>query len=248
MKIDYPNESEIQQTINIICDKGIKKHETAFSFIKNMTTALGFKTIFYGMYDVIFIAFSVTAAVYGAVFYPLINIPNNEEKIIFSTLLTAPLLFALLFILSFLKEKSSDTFNVKMACKYTVYHLLSYRMFVFSLLSVITNTFYLALVAVKFKINVVTVLSVSLSELFVFSAILTVLLTKLTPMKSILTLTSIWCAVNVLFYVISKTYFTEFIKAVPIIVWALILSVSAVIYLKKLPQIIVKGRNIYAYS
>ena len=57
MNIDYPGELQIKQSICEICDKGIKKPDTCFSFIKNMTKNFGFEKIFHGVYCVIFICF-----------------------------------------------------------------------------------------------------------------------------------------------------------------------------------------------
>lgn len=248
MNIDYPGELQIKQSICEICDKGIKKPDTCFSFIKNMTKNFGFEKIFHGVYCVIFICFLVMAVIYSILSYLMGSMPNADNIVYLSAFLTSPLLFSILFFLSYVKEKSSDIFLIKMTCKYTFFHLMAYRMFIFSLLSVITNSFYIIFLAVKLNISVISVLSISMSALFVYSACLVIFLIRFSSIKAPILLSVLWCLIHLLFFVFQTGYFITILKAVPVIVWGIIAVVSTIIYLKKLPQIALKGRNIYAYN
>lgn len=248
MNIDFPDGQQIQRSVDVICDKGIQKPETCFSFIKNMTKNLGIEKILHGMYSVFFICFLIMAVIYSVLSYQIRNIPNAENFVYLSAFSTSPLLFSLLSLLSYVKEKSSDTFLIKMTCKYTFFHLMAYRMFVFSLLSVITNSFYIVFSAVKLQISVISVLSISLSALFVYSACLVLCLIRFSSVKAPVLLSVLWCLILLSFFVFQTKIFINIIKAVPVVIWVIIAVVSAVVYLKHLPQISFKGRNIYAYS
>ena len=56
MKIEYPTNEQIEKSVGIICNEGMEKRDTIFSFLKNMTLNLGIKNIFYGVYDVMLIS------------------------------------------------------------------------------------------------------------------------------------------------------------------------------------------------
>lgn len=248
MKIEYPTNEQIEKSVGIICHKGIEKRDTIFSFLKNMTLNLGIKNIFYGVYDVMLISLIVTGAVYSAFFFWVNNLPHAEEKIYLFSFTFAPFMFALLFFLNFAKERSSDTFIIKMTCKYSFLHLLAYRMFVFSLLSVAANSIYILVLFSDFKISFVTVISLSLSALFVYSLLLIAMLIKFSTVKPVIALSVSWIAADILFYVYFKEFLMGFLKSVPLFVWMIIVAGAAILYFTSLPKLISKRRNKYAYS
>lgn len=248
MKIEYPTNEQIEKSVEIICREGIEKRDTIFSFLKNMTFNLGIKNIFYGVYDVMLISLIVTGAVYTLFFFWVNNLPNAEEKIYLFSFTFAPFMFALLFFLNFAKERTSDTFIIKMTCKYSFLHLLAYRMFVFSLLSVVVNSLYILVLFSDFKISFVTVISLSLSALFVYSLLLIAMLIKFSTVKPVIAFSVLWIAADILFYVYSKEFLMGFLKSVPLFVWIIIVAGAAILYFTSLPKLISKRRNEYAYS
>lgn len=248
MKIEYPTNEQIEKSVGIICENGIKKRETVFSFIKNMTLNLGLKNIFYGFYDVMFISILVTCAAYLLFLFSINNLPGAEEKIYIFSFTFAPFMFALLFFLNFAKEKSADTFIIKMTCKYSFFYLLAYRMFVFSLLSVVVNSLYILVFFSDFKISFVTIISLSLSALFVYSLLLIAMLIKFSTVKPAIGLSALWIFADAVFYVCFKEFFAEILKAVPLFVWMIIVVGASILYFNFLPKLISKRRNEYAYS
>lgn len=248
MSIEYPTDEQIKESVKTICNEGIKKQDTVFSFIKNMTINLGLKNIFYGVYDVMLIALLLTGTIYSVFLFSVNNLPDAEERIYLFSFTFAPFMFALLFFLNYAKEKSSDTFIIKMTCKYSFFHLLAYRMFVFSLLSVIVNSFYIFVFFGDFKISFVTVISLSLSALFVYSLLLIALLIKFSTVKPAVILSVLWIAADIILFICSKDFLIRLIKSVPLFVWAIIVLCTAILYFKSLPRLISKRRNEYAYS
>lgn len=248
MKIEYPTNEQIEKSVGIICNEGIRKKDTLFSFLKNMTLNLGIKNIFYGVYDVMVISLVITCAVYSAFLFSINNLPRWEEKIYLFSFTFAPFMFALMFFLNFAKEKSSDTFIIKMTCKYSFLYLLAYRMFVFSILSAVANSLYILVLFSDFKISFVTVISLSLSALFVYSLLLIAVLIKFSNIKPVIILSVLWVAADLLLYVYSKDFLMRILKSVPLFVWMIIVAGAAILYFKLLPKLISKRRNEYAYS
>ncbi len=248
MEVEYPSETEIKRSIEYICDCCVGKKKNIFSLIKDMTESLSVKNVLYGVGDVIIIGLVLSDSMYYALYLYLRNMPNSEEKVYLLTFITAPISFLILFLLSFIKEKKSNVFVVKMTCKYTVYHLLVYRMILFSLLSVLLNTLYIVLVCYEFDIQIITLLSISLSELFIYSSLLVMLLLKFSAVKSIVTLTVPWCVFGFVLYRYQSSYLIDILNSVPVLVWLVIICSCIIVYLNKLPQIVLKRRKHYAYS
>ena len=248
MKIEYPTNEQIEKSVGIICNEGMEKRDTIFSFLKNMTLNLGIKNIFYGVYDVMLISLLVTCAVYSLFFFSINNLPNAEEKIYLFSFTFAPFMFALLFFFNFAKERTSDTFIIKMTCKYSFLHLLAYRMFVFSLLSVVANSLYILVLFSDFKVSVVTIISLSLSALFVYSLLLIAMLIKFSTVKPVIAFSVLWIAADILLYVYLKDFLMGFLKSIPLFVWMIIVAGAAILYFTSLPKLISKRRNEYAYS
>lgn len=248
MKIEYPTNEQIEKSVGVICDEGIRKKDTLFSFLKDMTLNLGIKNIFYGVHDVMVISLVITCAAYSLFLFSINNLPGAEEKIYLFSFAFAPFMFALLFFLNFAKEKSSDTFIIKMTCKYSFFYLLAYRMFVFSLLSVAANSLYILVLFSDFRISFVTVISLSLSSLFVYSLLLIAMLIKFSTVIPIIALSVLWVGADLLLYVYSKDFLMRILKSVPLFVWMIIVAGAAILYFASLPKLISKRRNEYAYS
>lgn len=248
MNIEYPTNEQIKKSVENICNEGIKKRDTVFSFIKNMTLNLGFKNIFYGVYDVMLIAVLITGAVYSIFYLYIDSLPGAEEKIYLFSFTFAPFMFSFLFFLNFAKEKSSDTFIIKMTCKYSFVYLLAYRMFVFSLLSVAANTVYILVLFADYKISFVTVISLSLSSMFIYSLLLIFLLIKFSSVKPVIALSVLWVAADILLYVYSGDLLMGILKSVPLFVWMIIVVCASILYFNALPKLISKRRKEYAYS
>lgn len=167
MKIEYPSQAEIDAQILKIMGKGIKPKHSFFYYIKDMYRNLGVRHIFHGIGDVIFIML-IAGIAFGGITLELLQEHNGN---IFSFLFTlSPILYISICLLSFWKEKQTGTLDVKMACKYTVFHLSAFRMLTFSSISMVCNTIYIAIISLKYlSINFWSLLAVSLSSLFIFS-------------------------------------------------------------------------------
>lgn len=183
MNIEYPTVEERQSAIDKACDAALRRKETLPHFLYSMVKEVGWRNLFYDMYDVMAVGVFLFTFLGGFIYVTCVNdrefgVFHAETVTTCVSFVSSPLLYMALFLLTQWKERQSGTYEVKMACKYTANHLIAFRMFAFSLFSVVLNTVYLALLCDGINYNFFTSFSISFSSLFFFSLLLILLLLR----------------------------------------------------------------------
>ena len=125
MDIIYPEKKQIDESVKYICEEALPQKKNIIIFLKDMTQNLGIKNIFFGMWDVILITVFISVIIDIALFFTIVSSAFTEEKILAIFFSISPIIFMLMFILMYIKEKSNDAYVVKMSCKYTVNYLIA---------------------------------------------------------------------------------------------------------------------------
>lgn len=246
MKIEYPSDFEIDKSVAYICEKGkIKKHGF-FVFLHDMTKGFGFANVFYGIRDAMLLASFIFGLFCASVFAVFES--NEQNDAVIAAFAFAPAMFILMFLLSFIKEKTSMTYPVKMTCKYTVNHLLAYRMFVFSLLGAVADAVYVLLICIKTELNYITLLCVSLSSLFLFSLLLIFAVLKFNSIFAPAALLTLWIILNGVLWFCIGDFYGRFLQQIPIWIYIVSAITAAVIYVNRLAAFSDKRRTIYVNS
>lgn len=248
MEIKYPSDTQIKSAVAGICEKSIKKPETFFGFLKNMTSVLGIKNIFCGVYDAILISFVLFIGLLIMLVSQLKYIDLSYDNIYMIVFALTPVFFIILYLLTHIKEHTDGAYKLKMTCKYTVNHLLAYRMFVFSILSVLFNTIYIFTLSIKTDINFFAMICISMSALFIFSTVLISVILRFNSILSPIMLSLLWIVMNLLTFFTNGSFYGKLIKNTPIYVWIIICIICIAIYLKKLSILSGKRRINYANS
>lgn len=94
-------------------------------FIRNMFVNIGVKQLYTGMGGIISIAFVMTVL---SAYLLLQIILDKGESIYAAAFCSAPFLYAGIFVLSWLQERGSGSYELQMSCKYTFFHVLAARM------------------------------------------------------------------------------------------------------------------------
>lgn len=246
MKIEYPSDFEIDKSVEYICEKGkIKKHGF-FVFLRDMTEGLGLANIFYGIRDAMLLSSFIFALLCGS-FYAVLD-TNAQNSAVIAAFTFAPAVFISMFLLSYIKEKTSMTYSVKMTCKYTVNHLLAYRMFVFSLLGAVADAFYVLFICIKTDLSYITLLCVSLASLFLFSLALIFAVLKFNSIFAPVILLSVWFVGNGLLWSFFRDLYGVFLQQIPVWIYIISAIAAAVVYVNRLSALSDKRRNIYVNS
>lgn len=147
-------------------------------FMRDMLFGLGLKNIFYGIYD----AAAVTAAIAGILIALLGGMPAGvitDISLYGIVFALSPLVFFIFFLLSYIKERTEGSIEVKMTCRYTALHLCAFRMFLCGIFCMIVNAVAVLVVSVRSEADFAGLLAVSFSSLFLFALLMILSLLRL---------------------------------------------------------------------
>lgn len=221
MKIPYPDDVQIQSISSEICKKALPKRTTVFEFIKNMYSGIGLRKLFLNSLDIAILSITVFI-VAGIVFPSSITLAAEADKLVIFLFGFSPLFFAINYGASLWKEHSFGTYAVKMTCRYTVQHLLAYRMLVSSLTGTILNGIYVVILCSRVELPLITMLCISFSSLFVFAMLLIILLLRYDSVISIVMLYGFWIFGNIVLSTLWPKMFITVLYAIPVGMWIII--------------------------
>lgn len=208
-------EKEINEQVNQIIEKGFTPKKSTphelFSFVKS----IGIRNLFIGSGDIFFfILFSLIAAL-------LFGFGNVERNSIFAIIHTiSPILYFLLFMISILKDKTANTFDIIMSCKYTLRHFIGIKMLCFAIAALLINAILSLLFDLRYDIGFLKCFALSASSLFVFSALLILILLKSTKLRSTFILIVLWITIGV--FAIANPIANELLADLPVLVYGLV--------------------------
>lgn len=233
MMIEYPTDIEVQQAIINICDKAIKKPAKITTFLRDMIHNLGIRYIFYGSYDALAVSLCIFMFTGFWLGHKALNNPAGEILIFAIVFSLAPMMFMLLSILSFWKEREEKLYSLKMACKYTVKHLLAFRMFSASILGLVSTTGYVLVLCRLMNIEIIHVLSVAYASLFLFSIVMVQIVLTRESFLSVVLFGAIWLLLNAICFAVANNVYSLLLRAVPSALWISIDTILVVVLIRK---------------
>ena len=169
MNVPYPSDAQITCAVEKIKEKAISERDTVFGFLRKMVKQMGLRMLLADTMDAAVVAFAVFLAVGTAVPRKICGLPDEEQLLGVFLFVFSPFFFALFSVLSMWKERADTLYQLKMTCKYTSWHLLTFRMFVLSIVSFGINGAYVAVLCFRVDLSVVRMLCICFSSLFLFS-------------------------------------------------------------------------------
>lgn len=229
MNIPMPNEEEKDQVVNIILSQGLKRPASLRACLRELYQALGIRNIFLGVTDCLYLAL-VCSVLLGALWL------KAEHRFVCSGLfMLSPFLYVALYLLSLWKETQTGTFEIKMACKYTLRHLTAFRMLCFSSVSIICNILLSAVVFLNTGgMAFIRLLTVSLCALFLYAVCMLMLLIHSHNPWTHTALPALWTAGNLLLSSLMGPGMEAFLTNVPIAAVIIFLIVTISVYLQEI--------------
>lgn len=241
-EIDFPSPGEINVEIDEILNKGLKKKKVFFPYVTSAIKELGFKNIFHDKSELIFI--SIISLIFFGFLGGQIVLDINREDIyiykIYGYIFTAsPIMYVIISLFSFINTKLSGTYEIEATCKYNIYNLTSIRMFVFSIIGMILNSFLVAAIYfVSNSFNIIRAYVVSITSLFLFSTIFIFTIVYLKKSIHKYLVTGSWILINLVLAAMENSLYIIFISYVPVYIHLIITTTCILIYLKALKKLI----------
>ena len=195
-------QDEKENSIAIILKEINLQPVTFREFIRSYFQEVGFRYLFWGIGDILFIVGLLLIGV-GILYFPDLNhlLENDHSEIYFTVFMASPLCYALLYFLGIWKERLLGTFQLKMTLRVSLKELLILRMLTFSGISLVVSVGSNVLIwqLLGQELSLMRLFSLSFSSLFLFANIQLLLEYKI-PMRCSHWVTPIiWGAVGVLF-------------------------------------------------
>lgn len=244
MKIEYPAPEEQRAAVRQITKTGMADRRSLLSDFWEMYRSLGLRVIFHDMADVVFLSvMAVSFAFYLLAGYLKSASPSRSD--VYTVLFTAaPTLYLLLCLLGFWKERMSDTYDVKMSCKFTVCHLTAFRMLLFSCACILFNlALVAAFCAAGFVADFWQTFLVTASSLFLFSVLLLWSLFHGRGLVAPTLTAAAWLPANLLVFALFPDGYERFLQTVPLYLHMAVTIVLACLYLAGLKRLISQQRE-----
>lgn len=173
------------------------------AFLRSYFQEVGFRYLFWGIGDILFIVGLLVLGI-GILYFPdLHHLFENDhrDKVYFTVFMASPLCYAFLYFLGIWKERLIGTFELKMTLRVSLKELLILRMLAFSGISLVISVGSNVLIwqLLGQELSLMRLFTISFSSLFLFANIQLLLEYKI-PMRCSYWMTPIiWSAVGVLF-------------------------------------------------
>ncbi|UTR13652.1 hypothetical protein MM221_13615 [Salipaludibacillus sp. LMS25] len=185
--------------------KEVNLHPVTFrEFLRSYFQEVGFRYLFWGMGDILFIVGLLLIAV-GILYFPNLNHlfeNGHRDDIYFTVFIASPFCYALLYFLGVWKERLLGTFELKMTLRVSLKELLILRMLAFSGISLVVSVGSNVLIwqSLGQELSLMRLFSLSFSSLFLFANMQLLLEYKIPTHYSYWVTPIIWGTVGVLFF------------------------------------------------
>lgn len=232
---------DLEMNIEDILDKGLKEKQGFFKFLKVVKNELGFKNIFIDKSELLFIGsiFVITITFFGLQFN---NSIDGDMEFIYKfktyNFIVAPIIYFVICSYSFINSKLNRTYEIQATCKYNFYNITAIRMFVFSIISMLVNTFIiLAMFLTKRNFNFIETFIISATSLFIFSVlyIFTLIYLKKTLFKYMIII--MWIIGSIIVFLNFNNYFGKLFLDMPIYIHLIISLICLIGYTKNLVKL-----------
>lgn len=220
--------------LNSIVDKGVKKKISFIRYLKKSFKELGFKNIFHDKVELfaivlIYIPLSI-----------LISIINfNIENVYEITFFVSPILYLATTLFSFYNSKNKGAFELEMTSKYNLYQLAALRMFIFSLASILINSLSIVCIFIMEKeVDVIKMIIISITGIFLFSTIFLYSLLKLKLNLSKYLVIGLWILINLFLITSGNKIYKDLLIEIPIYIHLIISTLCVALYIKNLNKLI----------
>ena len=220
MTIQYPSEEQIQASVREICEQApLTTRPTILSFLRDMSRNLGLRQIFSGTWDVFVICCTLFAVVGVVGAMELRTSVDPQQKGAVFLFVFSPVFLFLLFSLSVWKEAEGPAWPIKMTCRYTVRHLMAFRVFCITCLSFAAVGFYTLVLSCVLGLRGLPLLCVSLSSLFLYSLIQIQAAISARSNLAACGFLALWVFGNCAAAQLWPRFYWELLEAVPAVAW-----------------------------
>lgn len=221
--------------IDEIVHKGVKEKKSFSTYLRDIFREIGVKNIFHDKIELFFMsAIGITTVLFTLT---MIFKNNNNDYVYSSIFMIAPMFYLVLSLFSFFNAKEKGAMEIELTCKYNLHQLSAIRMFIFSILAMIINTFSIGVISIFYEeINLFKVIATSVTALFLFSSMFLYVITIIKKRNVRYLVIASWIFINAIFTALDFKRYNNILEGIPMYIHLGITIVCLFIYIKSLKK------------
>lgn len=231
-EIFFPSAEEKRQSISIIVEKGLVKKPSFFREIWTMFQVIGFRGLFFGMGDSIFLAVLCTIFILCA---SVVLAGTYQNLTVIFLFLFSPLLYEMVQVMVSWKEWLAGVYEQKMAYRYTLHQVNTLRMLVFGGISVFLciGVSIVFSVAEKNVVLFLRILGIAFTSLFLYAVLELFIRWHCKKLLGSFFAPVLWGILGII--MLSARYYVAFyLIELPVVVFWGLAAVGAIVYARML--------------
>lgn len=234
MSIMMPSKEEKEQSINTILELGMEPSKPKKSNVLVLLKKIGIKNLFFGIGDGVFLAF-VCAIVLAMIF--MLPVRGNMNIRYMGLFFISPFFYLMLNGVSAWKERQNGTYEIKMACHYTLRELTALRMIFFSVLCIVPDVIVCVGICCYTKegVELLQLIGISLSALFFYGTVTMAVLRRGVTLYGQAAVPVLWSLLCLL-PVILEINMEKILSALPNVVVGIVLVAAVCCYFMQLKK------------
>lgn len=237
--IDFPEDDEIQKSINKIVKEAITRKESFTDILAKMYREIGLRYLFRDISELVYILIINISIVTYLTISAMQFFRVSEANVFTFIFIVSPFLFLTSCFISFTKLKQDKTFEVEMTCKYNTFQIAGFRMFVFSIFSLLLNGILISLFIHTFEnISYLEAFLISASSLLLYALLYLAILLKIKSRAGRYGLVVVWVISNLLLLYMSNDFYQLFLANIPIYFFIIFIVALGFIYIKSLSKLV----------
>lgn len=241
--IPMPDEQIIEQEINKVVKSSFKRQPSFLSFLKEMYEKIGMRHLFSDRTELTFILFTaiLLLVLLASSPSPAYMEANDVYAFLF---LVSPIMFIVFSIYTYVNKIQKATYEVEMTCKYHLFQIIAFRMLVFSVVTILFNTFIITAAVIVYEdVHFLRAFVISTTALFSFSILFLYVLMKRRSTPMVTLVVASWILGNLFFRSISISLYDDLLVGMPLVVYAIVTIGSVYVYIGVLKKIVQFNRS-----
>ena len=209
-----PTEAEIDRQIAIIVGKGLPRRPSMWEVLAEIWREFPKRQLLFEKGELLFTGLMLVVIV-GQLWYTIEAPRNLTDGWTAMLFLISPFMFLSLTGFSMIRKHLEGTLELEMTVKYTVYQILAIRMLFYSVVSSVVHMCCIAIAAQFIQMDVLKVVSVALTGLFIFAAGLLFILRGKRPHMNVPIYCIVWFTGNFVLFGEAKAVYMQVILQLP---------------------------------
>lgn len=237
-----PTDAEMERQIALIVKKGLPRRQSMCELLGEIWREFPKRQLLFDRGELLFTSL-LLAVIVGQLYFAIETANLLHDSWIAMLFLISPFLFLALTGFSTIRKQLEGTLELEMTVKYTVYQILAIRMLFYSIVASIVHVVCILIASHFLSIDILKVVSVALTGLFLFAAGMLYMLRGRRPLRTVAIYCLGWFSGNLLLFSQAKAVYMPVLMQLPNAFYVLLTCGAISLYLYGLQRFFKKQQG-----